>query len=353
MQSLINLSIDKIPLIQIWEEKLFESNLPQEVKDTLNNRFTLNNLFQERLLNDNLDWMLFYRCLKNIVGTGAIWRLIFNKFNLDPSIWLDLDVLDQKNVKDIAQKYNVSIEELNKEIKDNIEYVMAEIIVWLENQGPTYTYGEVDFSLCYLTERKMWKILITETSDPERERNPLIYDQHYMLYHRFDDAVKQIYNYIQLCGKYKVSPNMNLTINALDDESRKLLSGMYEAIKDDLRSENTCKEELEDIWKKLETAIIDIYTQPLFSPEFFKDLTTVIRIGDCLHVVQNDEYEDCRIGDTFTFNQEDSLLLLVPFILEKNYNGCWRFREIASSSDIFCSKSKVKSVRRLVKGRKI
>lgn len=315
MQSLAELSVKKLPLTQIWEEDILQSALPREVKTEAAKKFTLDNLYHEGELHEDVDYDLFYLCLKNHVGTGPVWKAAFNKLGLPLNDWITADINDQNVVTQIAAKYNVSLADLKEALQEGVGVVLLEIINWLDHPGLAFVYGDVTFALEY-QRKKIWRLLIMHFADVDEDNNNTDVKSSLVGYTLLDQALARIYRYIRHYGQYEPFENFgeHLQPESLSNQSKKVLETMLRVLKVDQR--------VEDIWTTLKDRAIIIYSQPEFSTKDLRENTVLVRIGDYLHILKYDylhvlAYDDSLDGIK-TYPQEDAFLILVPLTLDTN-----------------------------------
>lgn len=351
MQSLAELAVKKLPLRQTLEENILSGPFPREVLTNISKKFTLNNLYLEDMLDEDISHDLFYRCLKNIVGTGAIWKSAFVKLGLSLDDWITADITDQSVINQTAAKYNISVNDLTEALKDGVGLILTELINWLDQQGVAFTYGVVTFAFEYQASKKKWKLLIIHRADVDLDNNNIDPSIALLEYNTLDDLLKNIYRYLQIYGDYDPYDNFGSHLKPanLSKQSRKILKAIYYILDEEKEEEvldeeeilngnkeeeiilgeeefSIAEEEVRDIWESLHDRGIILYVHPEFSSNDFEENSKLLRIGDYLYIIQyTGDNNNKVLGEFMYYSEEEALLLLLPLLLETNDNNVWEF----------------------------
>lgn len=162
MQSLRRLAIAKLPLTEIWNQGLLgqDSPLPNETKQELATRLTLDNLYRDGLLDENLDLDLFAYILQKenlgpllypyLVDQDVAYTDEYTFYYVDDEEQEPRDIFDADVVTYYLPEKEITIS-IQDKLQSALKQLLHDLISFLENPGlpiaNVYTLPVRDYSI--------------------------------------------------------------------------------------------------------------------------------------------------------------------------------------------------------------
>ncbi len=297
MQSLRQLAIGRIPVVEIWQQGLLEEGgpLPSKTVEELKSRLTLENLFREGSLTSNLDLDLFAYILRQqgllkllypyLFDLGVIYTDEFSFYDANDENYEPLDLLDANTAI-----YYLPGEEIIISIQDKLQpalqRLLDDLVSFLENPGlpianiytlPMMDYGglhedesggvieeKVEFTFIWDRYNDMYRLFVIEEVDKNNNKLTLL-----TTFQTIDNLLKDVISYedrfITRLFTIILQPNI------LEPNIRCALQCFH----------NTTST---DLWKELKTKTIKLTGDLQMVPDDLVGAKEIRRIDDYLYI---------------------------------------------------------------------
>ncbi len=317
MQSLATLASRRIPIAQIWEEGILNEPLPIQQLQELRERITLENLYNEGLINEDLDPDLFAFALEKS-APGLLWPYI--SLVLIRPMYVSTNPFSQAGLDYAQQRHGISEEEFITARRSALSTLITELTQFLEEPGLAHDYGNL--TIAWSRVEDFWKVIsIRITPEPKSEEaagqegefgvpNPLIVN----FYTTLDEMISFILEEMENYSDVKTLISFSQGFNELEPDYRAALAGMKTGLQADT----------EDIWEMLDEGVITLTTNFQLSLADLKDRTRLVVVDNFLYIIVVEEDEDIfaqnilRGSYYLYYPRQDALLILSSLFLTGN-----------------------------------
>ena len=315
MASLTSRAIEKLSVKDIWEKGVLNAPLPPQTLDRLYNKITLQNLYNENLLTNDMDLDLFALALEKS-APGFLWPYINKIFETD--IYSKESPLSEEGENFIASNLEVVPENFDTFRNVALQNFLNDLILYISTELDLPHRYVNNIFVSSRFEDGSWKLLIinskitlkTLKKDPPTKVN---------IFNTLDELLFTIYgeleSYFSEGSIIKLVQNLanpaDPDFELVDPTTEIALNGMRTALKVDPRK----------LWDKLETGEAILTGDFSFSFRFLKRGSRLTVMGEYLYIVMTN-----KSGTNFVnFTRDSGLALLTTFFLPDNL---WKLKNL-------------------------